>query len=104
MSISLSFKVINPNNWGAASQIQNIEKDIQAAADAWGGILVGSAALTVTLNLQNSIQIGSSNYLASAASSDFIFAEKDGTQNLFESSTQLSLLTNTSKNDGRSTD
>ena len=97
MSIELSFDVHNTSSW--TGNLALLEQNIQGAANLWGKVFVGSAKFRVTLNLVTSTQ-----FLASSGPSDFILAGQSNGTNLWASSTQYSLFTNSSQNDGRSAD
>ncbi len=97
MAIQLNFNVHNTSGWNG--DLALLEQNIQAAANLWGNVFTNSAHFTVTLNLVNT-----TNYLASSGPSDLLYAGKSAGNNLWLSSTQLSLFTNVNSNDGANND
>jgi hypothetical protein len=102
MSISLSFSVNNSSSWNG--NLNLLEQNIQAAANLWGNILVNSANFSVQLNILPSSKMSTTNALAEATANDFMYLNSVNGQNVFVSSTQLSMMSGTNKNDGKSSD
>ena len=102
MSISLSFSVNNSSSWNG--NLNLLEQNIQAAANLWGNILVNSANFSVQLNILPSSKMSDTNALATASANDFMYLNSVNGQNVFVSSTQLSMMSGTNKNDGKSSD